>query len=209
MGISWRDFQFPKRIVIDDSSYTPYYGKFIAEPLECGYGITLGNSLRRVLLSSIEGAAVTAIRIEGVPHEFSTIKGVKEDVPQIVLNIKNIVLRSYSKVPKKIYIKSSGIKEVKAGDIITDESTEVINPHLHIATLTTKDAKLEIEMDVGKGRGFVLAEMNKREDMPIGAIPNVPYCFYDTKDTNAGWPTFQVQFQFLTLGLWKMEQSRM
>ncbi|RKY34011.1 MAG: DNA-directed RNA polymerase subunit alpha [Candidatus Omnitrophota bacterium] len=171
MGISWRDFQFPKRIVIEEGSYTPYYGKFIAEPLERGYGVTLGNSLRRTLLSSIEGAAVTAIRIEGVPHEFSTIKGVREDVPQIVLNIKNVVLRSYSKGPRKIYIKAYGEKEVKAGEIITDESIEVINPDSHIATLTSKDASLQIEMEVGRGRGFVPAEMNKREDMPIGTIP--------------------------------------
>ncbi len=171
MGISWRDFQFPKRIIIEEGSYTPYYGKFIAEPLERGYGVTLGNSLRRALLSSIEGAAITAIKVEGVPHEFSTIKGVKEDVPQIVLNVKNVVLRSYSKGSRKIYIKASGEKEVKAGDIITDESIEVINPDSHIATLTSKDANLQIEMEVGRGRGFVPAEMNKREDMPIGTIP--------------------------------------
>jgi len=171
MGISWRDFQFPKRINIDESSYSPFYGKFIAEPLERGYGVTLGNALRRVLLSSIEGAAVTNIRIEGVLHEFSTIPGVKEDVPEIILNIKNLVLRSYSKTPRKIYIKEKGEKEVKARDLIVDESIEVINPDLHIATLTSPDAKLEIEMEVGRGRGFVPAEMNKREDAPIGVIP--------------------------------------
>jgi len=171
MGISWRDFQFPKRINIDESTYSPFYGKFIAEPLERGYGVTLGNALRRVLLSSIEGAAVTNIRIEGVLHEFSTIPGVKEDVPEIILNIKNLVLRSYSKTPRKIYIKEKGEKEVKARDLIVDESIEVINPDLHIATLTSPDAKLEIEMEVGRGRGFVPAEMNKREDAPIGVIP--------------------------------------
>ncbi len=171
MGISWRDFQFPKRVVIDESTYTPFYGKFIAEPLERGYGVTLGNALRRVLLSSIEGSAVTSVKIEGVSHEFSAIDGVKEDVPEIILNIKNIVLRSYSKSPRKIYLKEKGEKEVKAKDIITDESIEVINPDLHIATLTSPDAKLEIEMEVGRGRGFVPAEMNKREDQPIGVIP--------------------------------------
>jgi len=171
MGISWRDFQFPKRINIDESTYSPFYGKFIAEPLERGYGVTLGNALRRVLLSSIEGAAVTNIRIEGVLHEFSTIPGVKEDVPEIILNIKNLVLRSYSKTPRKIYIKEKGEKEVKARDLIVDESIEIINPDLHIATLTSPDAKLEIEMEVGRGRGFVPAEMNKREDAPIGVIP--------------------------------------
>jgi DNA-directed RNA polymerase subunit alpha len=171
MGITWRDFQFPKKITIEESSYTPFYGKFIAEPLERGYGITLGNLLRRVLLSSIEGAAVTTVRIEGVPHEFSTLKGVLEDIPEIILNIKNIVVRSYSKAPKKIYIKSSGQKEVKASDIITDENVEIVNPDLHLATLTSKDAKLEIEMEVGRGRGYVPAEMNKREEQPLGVIP--------------------------------------
>jgi len=171
MGISWRDFQFPKRINIDEKTYTPFYGKFTAEPLERGYGVTLGNALRRVLLSSIEGAAVTNVKIEGILHEFSTIDGVKEDVPEIILNIKNIVLRSYSKTPRKIYIREKGEKEVKARNLIVDESIEVINPDLHIATLTSPDAKLEIEMEVGRGRGFVPAEMNKREDAPIGVIP--------------------------------------
>lgn len=171
MGITWRDFQFPKRITVEQETYTPSYGKFTAEPLEKGYGVTLGNSLRRALLSSIEGSAVTAIKIEGVAHEFGTIDGVLEDVTEIILNIKNIILRSYCKSPKKIYIKATGEKEVRAKDIVTDESIEVVNPDLLIATLTSPKAKLEIEMDVGRGRGFVLAEGNKREDMPIGVIP--------------------------------------
>ena len=170
MGITWRDFQFPKRVTVEQDSYAPNYGQFVAEPLERGYGVTLGNALRRVLLSSIEGAAVISIKIEGVSHEFSTVPGVLEDVPEIILNIKNIVLRSYSKAPKKISIKAEGKKEVLAKDIITDETVEVINPDHHIATLTSKDAKLEIEMEVGRGRGFVPADANKREDMPIGVI---------------------------------------
>ena len=170
MGITWRDFQFPKKIVVDQESYSPNYGKIIAEPLERGYGITLGNSLRRVLLSSIEGAAVTSIKIEGAPHEFSTIDGIYEDLPEIILNIKNIVLRSYSKSPKKIHIKVEKAGEVTAGDIITDETIEVVNPELHIATITSNKAKLNIEMEVGRGRGFVPAEGNKREDMPAGVI---------------------------------------
>ncbi len=170
MGIKWRDFQFPKKIIIEEDSYTSYYGKFVAEPFERGYGVTLGNSLRRVLLSSIEGAAVTSVRIEGVSHEFSALEGVLEDVPQIILNIKNIVLKSYSKVPKKIYIKAHGEKEVRAKDIITDDTIEVVNPDLYIATLTSASATLNIEMDVGRGRGFVPAEFNKKEDMPVGFI---------------------------------------
>ncbi len=171
MGITWRDFQFPKRIVVDQESYRPDYGKIIAEPLERGYGVTLGNTLRRILLSSIEGAAVTSVRIEGVSHEFSAVEGVLEDIPEIILNIKNLVLRSYSRSPKKIHIKEEGVKEIKAKDIITDETTEVINPDLHIATITSKKAKLNIEMEVGRGRGFVPAEVNKREGMPLGVIP--------------------------------------
>jgi DNA-directed RNA polymerase subunit alpha len=170
MGITWRDFQFPKRITVEQENYSPNYGKFIAEPLERGYGVTLGNALRRVLLSSIEGAAVTSVRIEGVSHEFSTVEGVLEDVPEIILNIKNIVLRSYSKAPKKIHIKADGEREITAKDIVTDETVEVINPDLHIATLTSKKAKFNVEMEVGRGRGFVPAEGNKREDMPIEVV---------------------------------------
>lgn len=171
MGITWRDFQFPKRITIEEDTYSPFYGKFIADPLERGYGVTLGNALRRVLLSSIEGVAVTAINVENASHEFSTLTGVKEDLPEIILNIKNLVLRAYSKSPKKISIKAEGEGVVTAGDIITNETVEVVNPDLHIATLTSKDAKFFVEMDVGKGRGFVTAEMNKTEDTPIGVIP--------------------------------------
>ncbi|MFH1771370.1 MAG: DNA-directed RNA polymerase subunit alpha [Candidatus Omnitrophota bacterium] len=171
MGISWRDFQFPKRITVDQESYRPYYGKVIAEPLERGYGVTLGNTLRRVLLSSIEGTAVTSVNFENAAHEFTTIEGVFEDVPEIILNIKNIILRSYSKSPKKITIRESGEKQVKARDIIADETIEVINPDLVIATLTSEKSIFNIEMEVGRGRGFVSAEGNKREDMPIGVIP--------------------------------------
>jgi DNA-directed RNA polymerase subunit alpha len=171
MGITWRDFQFPKRVVIEQETYSPTYGKFIADPLERGYGVTLGNSLRRALLSSIEGTAITSLRIDGIAHEFGAIDGVLEDVTEIILNIKNVVLRAYSKAPKKIYIKAEGIKEVRARDIITDESIEVINPDFLIATLTSAKAKFNVEMEVGRGRGFVPAELNKREDMPIGVIP--------------------------------------
>ncbi|MBU1113117.1 MAG: DNA-directed RNA polymerase subunit alpha [Candidatus Omnitrophica bacterium] len=171
MGITWRDFQFPKRVIVEQESYSPTYGKIIAEPLERGYGVTLGNALRRVLLSSIEGTAVTSIKIEGVAHEFSSIEGVFEDIPEIILNIKNLVLRSYSRTPKKIYIKAEGEKKVTAKDVVTNETIEVINPDLHIATLTSKKSKLEIEMEVGRGRGFVPAEINKREGMPLGVIP--------------------------------------
>jgi len=170
MGIKWKDFQFPKRLECDESSYTNTYGKFFAAPFERGYGVTLGNSLRRVLLSSIEGSAVTAIKFDGVQHEFSTIPGVLEDTTQIILNIKRLILNSRSKIPKSIFIKADKKGEVKAEDIVVDETIEVINPDLHIATLT-KDTKFHVEMEVSRGRGYLPAELNKKEDNPIGMIP--------------------------------------
>lgn len=170
MGIKWRDFQLPKRLDCEESSYTETYGKFFAAPFERGYGVTLGNSLRRVLLSSVEGSAVTAVKFDGVDHEFSTIPGVLEDVTEIVLNIKNLVLNSHSKIPKTIYIKKNTKGPIKAKDIEADDTIEIINPELHIATLT-KDAKFNLEMEVARGRGYVPAELNKREDQPISMIP--------------------------------------
>jgi DNA-directed RNA polymerase subunit alpha len=170
MGIKWKDFQFPKHVALDEQTATPTYGKFIAEPFERGYGITLGNVFRRVLMSSLEGSAVTAIKIEGVQHEFSTIDGVLEDVPEIILNIKQLVLKSHSRAPKKIYIRKNTVGAVKAGDIETDETIEVVNKDLHIATLT-KDVELKIELEVSRGRGFVSQDVNRREDAPIGTIP--------------------------------------
>ena len=170
MGIKWRDFQLPKRLECDESSYTDTYGKFIAAPFERGYGVTLGSSLRRVLLSSIEGSAVTSLKIAGAPHEFSTIPGVVEDVPEIILNIKELILNSHSKIPKTIYIKKDSKGEVKAKDIQVDETIEIINPDLHIATLS-KEAKFHVEMEVSRGRGYVPAEMNKKEERVVGLIP--------------------------------------
>lgn len=170
MGIKWRDLQLPKRLECDESTYNNDYGKFFAAPFERGYGVTLGNSLRRVLLSSIEGSAVTSIKIEGVQHEFSTIPGVLEDVTEIVLNIKSLVLNSHSKIPKTIYIKKDTKGEVKAKDIQVDETIEIINPDLHIATLT-KDTKFHVEMEVARGRGYVPQESNKKEEQAIGVVP--------------------------------------
>lgn len=169
MGIKWRDFQLPNRLECEESSYTNTYGKFFAAPFERGYGGTLGNSLRRVLLSSIEGSAVTSLKIQGVSHEFSVIPGVLEDTTEIILNIKNIILNSHSKIPKTIYIKKDAKGEVKAGDIELDETIEIINPELHIATLT-RDTKFYVEMEVAKGRGYVSAELNKKEDHPVDTI---------------------------------------
>jgi DNA-directed RNA polymerase subunit alpha len=170
MGIKWRDFQLPKRLECEESTYTNTYGKFTAAPFERGYGVTLGNSLRRVLLSSIEGSAVTWIKIAGIQHEFSTIPGVLEDVPEIILNLKNLVLNSHSKIPKTIYIKKDRKGQIKAEDIESDDTIEIINPDLHIATLT-KDTKFNLEMEVARGRGYVPQELNKKEGTTIGVIP--------------------------------------
>jgi len=169
MGVKWRDFQMPKRLECDEASYTDRYGKFVAEPFERGYGVTLGNSLRRVLLSSIEGSAVTSIRIDGVQHEFSTVPGVLETVSDIILNIKELCLRSHSKVPKSVYIKAMKKGEIKAKDIISDETIEILNPEQHICTLT-KDISFNMELEVCRGRGYVPAEQNKKEGAPVDFI---------------------------------------
>jgi len=170
MGIKWRDFQLPKRLECDEAAYTSTYGKFSAAPFERGYGVTLGNSLRRVLLSSIEGSAVTSVKFLGVQHEFSTIPGMLEDVTEVILNIKSLVLNSHSKIPKTVYLKKNTKGQIKAKDIETDETIEIINPDLHIVTLT-KDTKFNVEMEVARGRGYVPAESNKKEDQAAGVIP--------------------------------------
>lgn len=164
MGVKWRDFQMPKRLDCIEEDYTETYGRFEAEPFERGYGVTLGNSLRRILLSSIEGSAVTSVKIDGVRHEYSTISGVVESVADIILNIKGVVIRSHSKVPKSIYIKAEKQGEIKAGDIICDETIEVLNPDHHIATLT-ENTHFHVELEVSKGRGYVPADQNKNDSV--------------------------------------------
>ncbi|MCY6957389.1 MULTISPECIES: DNA-directed RNA polymerase subunit alpha [Clostridium] len=146
------------------------YGKFVIEPLERGYGITLGNSLRRILLSSLPGVAANAIKVDGVLHEFSTVTGVKEDVTELILNIKGLALKMESDGPKTIYIDAEGPGEVTAADITSDGDVEVINKDLHIATLE-EGGKLYMEINVDRGRGYVAQNKNKRDDMPIGNIP--------------------------------------
>lgn len=163
--------QMPERVELDESTYSTNYGKFIVQPLERGFGVTIGNALRRVLLSSIPGAAITMVKIDGVLHEFSTIPGVVEDVADIILNLKQVRVKLLNKRPEKVVLHLKGPAEFKAGDIGKNTSDfEVLNPDLHIATLN-EDADLKMELRIGRGRGYVPAEENKLPDMPIGAIP--------------------------------------
>ena len=160
------DFEKPKLECVEMSEN---YGRFVVEPLERGFGMTLGNSMRRVLLSSLPGVAATSIRIDGVLHEFSTIEGVKEDVTEIVLNLKGLICKLHCQGPKKVVIDAAGECEVTAGDILPDSDVEIINPELHIATLD-ENGKLHMEIMLDHGRGYVVADRNKRPDMPIGEI---------------------------------------
>jgi len=166
------DFQKPK-IEIASISEDNKYGRFIVEPLERGYGTTLGNSLRRIMLSSLPGAAVSHVKIEGVLHEFSSIPGVKEDVTEIIMNIKNLAIRNNSDTnePKTAYIEFEGEGVVKASDIQADSDIEIVNPDLVIATLNGgADCKLFMELTITKGRGYVSSDKNKNDDMPVGVI---------------------------------------
>ena len=165
------DFERPN-IEVAEISEDKKYGKFVVEPLERGYGITLGNSLRRIMLSSLPGAAVSQVKIEGVLHEFCSIPGVKEDVTEIIMNIKSLAIKNNSETneAKTAYIEYEGEGVVHASDIQVDQDIEILNPDLVIATLSGKDTKLYIELTITKGRGYVSAEKNKHEDIPIGVI---------------------------------------
>lgn len=163
--------EFEKPVIeIVDKKDDDTYGRFVIEPLERGYGTTLGNSLRRIMLSSLPGVAVTSVKIEGVLHEFSTIPGVKEDVIEILLNLKGLAAEIYTDEPKVIYIEASEEGEITAGDIIADSDVDILNPEMHIATLS-KGSTLNMEMRIEKGRGYVAADKNKYPGMPIGTIP--------------------------------------
>jgi DNA-directed RNA polymerase subunit alpha len=180
------------------------YGKYVVEPLERGYGTTLGNSLRRILLSSLPGTAVTTVSIAGIQHEFSTIPGVKEDVTEIILNIKRIIARLHSTGTKTVYIEAMGECEVTAGDIKADSDVEILNPDLHIATLGP-DAYLSMEMTISHGRGYVSAERNKLQQPVIGVIPidsiytPVLKVNYTVENTRVGNMT---DFDKLTIEIW-------
>ncbi len=192
------------RIECQESPDDVSYGKFVVEPLERGYGTTLGNSLRRVLLSSLPGTAPTSIRIAGVQHEFSTIPGVKEDVTEIVLNVKGIIARLHCDGPKTVYIEAAGECEVTAGDIKADGEVEILNPELHIASLGP-DGALSMEITLAHGRGYVPADKNKSAQQVIGTIPvdsiyapvlKVNYAVENTRVGN------QTDFDKLTIEVW-------
>ncbi len=167
---NWRDLIKPKQLQVEKETLTNTYAKFVAEPFERGFGTTLGNSLRRVLLSSLQGAAVTSVRIKGVQHEFTSIPGVTEDVTDIILNLKGVRLRFYGNDQATIRLIHKGEGVIRASDIIVPHNVEIMNPELHIATCG-KDAVLEMDMTVKMGKGFVSAERNRDEKAPIGTIP--------------------------------------
>ena len=192
------------KMVTAEISEDGRYGKFVWEPLERGYGITLGNSLRRVLLSSLPGAAVTYVKIDGVLHEFATIPGVREDVADIILNIKALCLKMEGEEEKVLRIECSGEQEVTAANIIADSDVEILNPELHIATLD-KDAVFNMEIHVDKGLGYVPADKNKQQDQPIGIIPvdsiysPITRVKFAVNDTRVGNVT---NYDKLTLEVW-------
>ena len=189
---------------IEQVELTEDYGKFVVEPLERGYGITLGNSLRRILLSSLPGTAVTSLRIDGILHEFSTIPGVVEDTTDIVLNLKKLLVRLHVDEPVTIRVQATTPGELRAGDFTVDPSVEILNPDLYIATIQ-EGGKLEMEITVAKGRGYVSAEKNKRPDHPIGLIPvdsiftPVTKVNYTVEDTRVGQIT---DYDRLVLEVW-------
>jgi DNA-directed RNA polymerase subunit alpha len=199
-----KDLIRPKRLEMEKETLTSFYGKFVAEPFERGFGITIGNSLRRILLSSLQGAAITSVKIDGVLHEFSAIPGVKEDVTEIILNLKEVRLKLHTEGPKTIRVKTEGPRVLRAGDIQTGDSVEILTPEHYIATLS-KDAKLSIEMVVKMGRGYVPAERNKEENQPIGTIP-IDAIFSPIKKVNYTVTNARVgqitDYDRLTLEVW-------
>ncbi|HEY5556437.1 DNA-directed RNA polymerase subunit alpha [Acetobacterium sp.] len=197
--------EFEKPIIeIINKTDDETYGRFVIEPLERGYGTTLGNSLRRIMLSSLPGVAVTSVKIEGVLHEFSTIPGVKEDVIEILLNLKGLAAAIYVDEPKIIYIEASEEGVITAGDILADSDVDILNPEMHIATLS-KGSTLNMEMRIEQGRGYVAADKNKYPGMPIGTIPMdsifspIKKVIFLVENTRVGQIT---DFDKLTLDIW-------
>ncbi len=204
MPIRLGRFEMPKRVVKDESVSTDTYGLFTAEPFEAGYGRTIGNSMRRVLLSSLEGTAISSVKIEGAPHEFCTLPGVREDVTDIVLNLKKVLLKGYTRDPQTLTISVKGPGEVTAGDIQTNENIEVLNPDHHIATLDD-DGVFEAEIETRVGRGYCPADDNKKEEQEIGVIPidslfsPVSRVKYDVMDCRVGRRT---DYDKLAVEIW-------
>ena len=204
MVVKLGKFEMPRRLLRDEETATDKYAKFIAEPLEAGYGHTLGNSLRRTLLSSLEGAAIISVKIDGVLHEFSTIDGVMEDVTQIILNLKQVLLWAHTRETRKLEIHVDKKGEVTAADIVTDNTMEVLNPDLHIATLSKK-RKFDIEMEARMGRGYSPAEKNKPPDQIMGVMPidavftPVRKVNYYVENTRVGYRT---DFDRLIIEIW-------
>src|SRR5437868_3801170 len=204
MRIRWRGLELPNRVASDRSILTDTYGKFTAEPFERGFGVTVGNSLRRILLSSLEGSAVTRVKIQGVQHEISTIPGVVEDVTDIILNIKSLVVKNASEQPRTIRIERHERGVVTAASIITDEAVQIINPEHIIATLTD-DVPFVVEMTVENGRGYRTAEENAGKEREIGLIPvdssfsPVVRVKYEIEDTRVGQRT---NYDKLVMEIW-------
>ena len=204
MRIRWRDFEIPNSLVCEEETRTPEYGKFLVEPFERGFGTTVGNSLRRILLSSLEGAAVVCAKIEGVQHEFSTLSGVYEDVTDIILNLKNLLLILYDGYAAEIQIRASKKGDVRAADLIHGPEIKIVNPDLLIATLT-EDVPFNVDIEVMKGRGYQTAEENSKGDNEIGVIwmdssfSPVSRVRYKTEDTRVGQVT---NYDRLILEIW-------
>jgi DNA-directed RNA polymerase subunit alpha len=204
MRIRWRGFELPARVTCERETLTPFYGKFVAEPFERGFGITVGNSLRRVLLSSLEGAAVTTVRIQGVQHQYSTLPGIVEDVTDLILNLKQIRLRVLTEGPKVLKIDHHARGEVTAGHIQADPDIEIVNPDLHLATVN-EDVDFGVEMTARRGRGYATAEENTKAEHEIGVIPldslfsPVQRVAYRAEDTRVGQVT---DYDRLTLEVW-------
>jgi DNA-directed RNA polymerase subunit alpha len=201
--MKWKNLQMPKQLV-PDSGNTERYGKFTLEPLERGFGPTLGNALRRVLLSSLQGASITAVRIDGVLHEFSTLPGVIEDVTEIVLNLKQVRLKLFGDGPKKGVFEMRGKGEVRAGDLQVDPEVQVLNPDLHVASLN-RDGDLRMEVEINGGRGYVSADQHSQTDRPIGVVPidslfsPVTKVNYTVEATRLGQ---RIDYDKLTLEVW-------
>ena len=202
--MKWKNLQMPKQPVIDETSSNDRYGRFVIEPLERGFGLTLGNALRRVLLSSLQGAAVTAVRIEEALHEFSSLPGVIEDTTEIILNLKQMRFKLLGDGPQKGVFEMQGKGELRAGDLKIDADVEVLNPDLHIATLN-KDGNLRMQVEVDGGRGYVAADQHTTTDRPIGEIPidalfsPVLRVNYNVESTRIGQ---RIDYDKITLEIW-------